>query len=129
MSKKLDDLIDRFKSIEKEIVVILNQQGLSFDETADKSTIKKTIKAYIKKVNKAQKLFDEYELIAKQIEDLANDEGESEALTKMVLDFKDAKLARSIDISKNEKDDSDGKKIDEKKLKSKSKTKESVKEF
>lgn len=95
MKKNLEKLVDRFKKIEEELVGILNESTISFSEVDDKTSIKKAIKEYIKKVNKAKKLFDEYELIAKEIED-ANNDDESAELSKAVLEIRDAELSEVL---------------------------------
>lgn len=96
MKKNLEKLVDRFKKIEEELVGILNESTISFSEVDDKTSIKKAIKEYIKKVNKAKKLFDEYERIAKEIEDANNDDGESAELSKAVLEIRDAELSEVL---------------------------------
>ena len=89
MKKNLEKLVERFKKVEAELVEILNESSIKFDELDDKTSVKKAIIEYIKKVNKAKKLFDEYEVIAKEIEDLNADEGESAELSKAVLEIRD----------------------------------------
>ena len=51
--------------------------------------VKKNLKDYIKKVNKAKKIFDEYETLAKEIEDITGDEGESAEFSKTVVEFRE----------------------------------------
>ena len=96
MKKNLEKLVDRFKKVEEELVETLKESTINFDELDDKTSIKKAIKEYIKKVNKAKKLFDEYEVIAKEIEDANNDEGESAELSKAVLEIRDAEFAQVL---------------------------------
>ena len=66
-----------------------NDKNVIFDETQEKSVVKKSLKDYIKKVNKAKKIFEEYEVLAKEIEDITGDEGESAELSKAVLEIRD----------------------------------------
>ena len=89
MNKKLEKLIDKFKAVESEIVEILNNTPIDFDESQEKSVVKKQIKEYIKRVNKAKKLFEEYQEIAKQIENIDADDDESQELVKAVLDIRE----------------------------------------
>ncbi|MBR7172397.1 MAG: hypothetical protein IKD36_01245 [Clostridia bacterium] len=96
MKKNLEKLVEKFKKIETELVEILNESSIKINELDDKQVVKKAIKDYIKKVGKAKKLFDEYETIAKEIEDINNDEGESAELSKAVLEFRESEMGEVL---------------------------------
>ena len=129
MKKNLDSLVNKFKLIEKELIEILNEKPVDFESIENKSQFKKALKDYIKKVNKAKKLFAEYEKIAKEIEDISSDEGDSQELTLESLEqntigvskLQVQSLGAESEILSNEKL--------QKNAKIKSKTKASVKEF
>lgn len=127
MSKTLDKLIEKFKNLEKEIISILSVGSLDVDEKQNKTIVKKEIKEYIKKLNKAKKLFDEYEDLAKQISDLTVDEDDSAVLSKTIFEEdifgKKEEKIKDINELKNEKQKSKNK------SKIKNKQKQSVKEF
>lgn len=89
MKKNLESLVEKFKKKEVELLEILNDKNVVFDETQEKSVVKKSLKDYIKKVNKAKKIFEEYEVLAKEIEDITGDEGESAELSKTVVEFRE----------------------------------------
>lgn len=89
MKKNLESLVEKFKKKEVELLEILNDKNVIFDETQEKSVVKKSLKDYIKKVNKAKKIFEEYEVLAKEIEDITGDEGESAELSKTVVEFRE----------------------------------------
>ena len=96
MKKNLEKLVEKFKKIESELVEILNESSINFSELDDKTSIKKALKEYIKKVNKAKKLFDEYEIVAKEIEDANNDEGESAEFSKAVLEIRESEFGEVL---------------------------------
>lgn len=89
MKKRLENLVEKFKKKEVELLEILNENNIIFDETQEKSVVKKNLKDYIKKVNKAKKIFEEYEVLAKEIEDITGDEGESAELSKTIVEFRE----------------------------------------
>ncbi len=127
MKKRLENLVEKFKSKEAEILEILKQNNAPvFDESLDKALVKKSIKDYIKKVNKAAKLFDEYEALAKEISDITGDEGESAELSKAVVEFREDEFVLPETESKSEKKDEKKKPKTSKKTKQE---KESVKEL
>ena len=69
------ELVEKFRKLESELVEVLKIEGISFDDETKKQTVKSQLKAYIKKVEKARKVFDEYEKVAKEIEKIAAAEG------------------------------------------------------
>ena len=89
MKKSLENLVEKFRKKEVELLEILNDKNVIFDESQEKSVVKKNLKDYIKKVNKAKKIFEEYEVLAKEIEDITGDEGESAELSKTVVEFRE----------------------------------------
>ena len=89
MKKSLENLVEKFRKKEVELLEILNDKNVIFDESQEKSVVKKNLKDYIKKVNKAKKIFDEYETLAKEIEDITGDEGESAEFSKTVVEFRE----------------------------------------
>ncbi len=72
MNKKETSLIERFKTLESELIEALKPEDISFDDDAKKQVVKSQLKGYIKKVEKARKLFDEYEQIAEEIEKMTH---------------------------------------------------------
>lgn len=89
MKKRLENLVEKFKKKELELLEILNEKNVIFDESQEKAVVKKSLKDYIKKVNKAKNIFDEYETLAKEIEDITGDEGESAELSKTIVEFRE----------------------------------------
>ena len=130
MKKNVEKLIERFKTLEKEIVEILNEKPAYFDENDEKSLVKKSLREYIKKVNKAKKLFAEYETIAKEIEDINADDDESAALSKLVLNFREMPAFESAELEQSEEiTELKNDKQKHKKGKQLKKEKETIKEF
>ena len=68
---KRAELLEKFKKIENELVDCLKNAGSALDETKKKTAAKTQIKGYIKQVEKARVLFDEYEAVATEIEKLS----------------------------------------------------------
>ena len=89
MKKRLENIVEKFKKKEAELLEILNEKNVIFDESQEKSVIKKSLKDYIKKINKAKKIFEEYESLAKEIEDITGDEGESAEFSKTIVEFRE----------------------------------------
>ena len=76
-------LIEKFKKIEGELVELLKLEEIDFSDEAKRQTVKSKIKANIKKVEKAKKLFQEYEAVANLIEEI-NHSGEAEHAAEIV---------------------------------------------
>ena len=128
MKKNFEKLINDFKKVESELIEILNEKGVFIDENENKAVVKKSLKEYIKKVNKAKKLFEEYETLAKQIEDIDSDDDDLPELSRVVLEFRESVQVESQERNFDEKKVSKkSKKSDEKK--NKKKNNEPVKEF
>lgn len=130
MKKNLENLVEKLKKKETELLELLNQAEPIFDESQGKSVIKKNLKTYILKVEKAKKIFEEYETLAKKIEDISSDDGDSAELSKTIVEFR-----QDVETN-NEKLTSEEEKLDGDKSKGKSKAskkakneKMSVKEF
>ena len=106
----------------------MSEKGVFVDENEQKSIVKKTLKEYIKKVNKAKKLFDEYELLAKEIENIDSDDEDLPELSKAVLEMRDSS---EINLEKFDSTDkaSVKKSKKERKIKETKKENMSVKEF
>ena len=128
MKKNIEKLVEKFKKVESELVEILSEKGVFVDENEQKSIVKKTLKEYIKKVNKAKKLFDEYELLAKEIENIDSDDEDLPELSKTVLEMRDSS---EINVEKFDSTDkaSVKKSKKERKIKETKKENMSVKEF
>ncbi len=128
MSKKTESLIDKFNELELKIIELLNTEE---DKKPEDFSTKKDIKDYIKKVNKARKLFDEYEDVAKKIEIIISDEEDAATLSRVMLDYEDRVLVGEEDQEPLQDENADKK--DEKSIKSGDKkikkTNQSVKEF
>ena len=89
MKKRLENLVEKFKKKESELLEILNENNVIFDESQEKAVVKKNLKDYINKINKAKKIFEEYESLAKEIEDITGDEGESAEFSKTIVEFRE----------------------------------------
>ena len=73
MDKKESGLIEKFKKLEVELLKVLSESNSDeINLEQNKSVVKSQLKTFAKNVDKARKLFDEYELIAQQIEDLTS---------------------------------------------------------
>ena len=68
MKSKETDLVEKFKKLENELLELLKIDEVEFSEDDKKQVVKNRLKAYIKKVEKARQVFEEYESVAKQIE-------------------------------------------------------------
>ena len=72
-----DALYEELKKLEAELLQVLSESnGEKIDLEQNKTTVKSQLKAYVKKVAKASKLFDEYEKVADEIEKLTQSEAE-----------------------------------------------------
>lgn len=130
MKKNLENLVEKFKKKETELLELLNQAEPIFDDSQGKSVIKKNLKTYILKVEKAKKIFEEYETLAKKIEDISSDDGDSAELSKTIVEFRQDVEANNEKLtSKEEKLDGDKSKGKSKASKKSKNEKMSVKEF
>ena len=97
MKKRLENLVEKFKKKEVELLEILNENNIIFDETQEKSVVKKNLKDYIKKVNKAKKIFEEYEVLAKEIE-AEEMEGNRKSNIKRAIDLVACELGNTSTV-------------------------------
>ena len=70
-----------FKEIEKKLVKLLKSASLKFSESDDEETTKENIKNHIDKVLQAKALFEEYESLAKKLQNF-DDEDDKVELSK-----------------------------------------------
>ena len=129
MNKKEQGLFDKFKKLEVELLQVLSESGteqIDFEQT--KTVVKSQLKAYVKKVEKAGKLFEEYEKVADEIEKLTQNEvGEANAEIGAVTDAVVA--LRESNVDESEYIDAIDATTDVVKVVKKKKNKSSVKEF
>lgn len=129
MNKKEQGLFDKFKKLEAELLQVLSESGteqIDFEQT--KAVVKSQLKAYVKKVEKAGKLFEEYEKLACEIEQLTQNEF-SEASAEIGA-VADAVVAlRETKVDENEYIDAIDASSGDVKVVKKKKNKSSVKEF
>ena len=103
MKKEEKVLIEVFKNLEKQIIETLESADITIDEKADEVTTKKNLKNYIGKINKAKKLFDEYERVAKDIEKISSDAEKTDGkLSEAVVDMRDVSPETAIEIQQIE---------------------------
>ena len=77
MDKKETSLVEKFKKLEAELLQVLSESNVEdIDFEQNKTTLKTQLKAYVKKVAKASKLFEEYEKVADEIEKMTQSEAE-----------------------------------------------------
>lgn len=89
MSKKDLNLVEKFISLEEEIIDLLKEADLSVDFSADRKTVMAGLKSYITKVKKVDKLFAEYESLAEKIGGSTNEEEKNHELTCAVVDLRE----------------------------------------
>lgn len=89
MSKKENELLDKFKSVEEKILNELKATDISIDYTADSKTIISGLKAYIKRVKAIEKILDEYENISKKLEQVMGNDDKQENLTNAVVSLRE----------------------------------------
>ena len=102
MSKKKElEIFDKFKDLETKLVDVLKTIPEKIDEEGKESE-KENIESYMKKVQEARKLFDEYEALADKLNDMnkknTNDEDSIEISKKVIASGK------SEEFKINEKD-------------------------
>lgn len=84
-----EELISKFLEVEGEIFEKLKDTELSVDFEADRKTIVSSLKKYVAKVKSLEKLFDEYEGIAKKIELLTGEEENQQDATNAVVELRE----------------------------------------
>ena len=96
MLKKEVSLIDKFKKLEAEIIAILKENDIDFDESLNEKEVKARLKKYIANVKKMEKLFEEYELIAEKIEKISGDEKDKGVMNEAVVNLREDNLKEEI---------------------------------
>jgi hypothetical protein len=96
MLKKEVSLIDKFKKLEAEIIAILKENDIDFDESLNEKEVKAKLKKYIANVKKMEKLFEEYELIAEKIEKISGDEKDKGVMNEAVVNLREDNLKEEI---------------------------------
>lgn len=96
MLKKEVSLIDKFKKLEAEIIAILKENDIDFDESLNEKEVKTKLKKYIANVKKMEKLFEEYELIAEKIEKISGDEKDKGVMNEAVVNLREDNLKEEI---------------------------------
>ena len=89
MTKRDLNLVDKFVDLEQQIIDSLMEAELSVDFSADRKTVMSQLKAYIMRVKKVDKLFEEYENIAKKIGGSTNEDEKNHDLTCAVVDLRE----------------------------------------
>ena len=89
MTKKDLDLVEKFTRLEEEIIDALKDAELNVDFSADRRAVMSELKSYVLSVKKVDKLFEEYEQLAKKIGGSTNDEEKNHELTCAVVDLRD----------------------------------------
>lgn len=87
--KKEEELIAKFIELEYEIVEKLNTTEMTVDFDADRKSIISTLKKYVAKVKSVEKLFDEYENLAKKIELLTGEDENQQVATNAVVELRE----------------------------------------
>ena len=122
------ELVERFRKLEAELVEVLKIEGISFDDETKKQSVKSQLKAYIKKVEKARKVFDEYESVAKEIEKIAAAEGKkgstSAEISEEVVNLREDEIVLGDEAYLDKLELVDGKTVTVKKKKKTSGAKE-----
>lgn len=129
--RKEEELINKFIELEFEIVEKLKTTEMQVDFDADRKSIISTLKKYVAKVKSLEKLFDEYEGLAKKIELLTGEEESKQSATNAVVELREdsEQLKEEIGIlseTLNEIQNMDGNIVVKKKRK---KSSDSVKEM
>lgn len=96
MLKKEVSLIDKFKKLEADIIAILKENDIDFDESLNEKEVKAKLKKYIANVKKMEKLFEEYELIAEKIEKISGDVNDKGVMNKAVVNLREDNVKEEI---------------------------------
>jgi len=100
MLKKEMTLIERFKKLEAEIIDILKQNDVDFDENLNGKEVKAKLKKYIANVKKMEKLFEEYEALAEKIEKISGDENDKGVMNEAVVNLREDKEQTEVVVDK-----------------------------
>ena len=98
MAKDNTALVDKFKKIEAEMLEILKENNIDFDESVSDKALKAMLKKYIANVRKIEKLFEEYEGIAKQIEEISSDSKEKAVIDEAVVNLREDDIQETVEI-------------------------------
>ena len=96
MLKKEVSLIDKFKKLEAEIIAILKENDIDFDDSLNAKEVKAKLKKYIANVKKMEKLFEEYELIAEKIEKISGDENDKVVMNEAVVNLREDEVKETV---------------------------------
>ena len=96
MLKKEVSLIDRFKKLEEDIIAILKENDVDFDESLNEKEVKAKLKKYIANVKKMEKLFEEYELIAEKIEKISGDVNDKSVMNEAVVNLREDNIKEEV---------------------------------
>ena len=91
MEKKDVSLIEKFKKLETEIIKLLKENKIDFDESINEKTLKTKLKNYILNVKKIEKLFEEYEAVAEKFEGLSSAPKTSAEISEAVVGLREDK--------------------------------------
>lgn len=98
MAKVDVSLVDKFKKLETEILDILKENNIDFDESVNDKTLKSMLKKYISNVRKVEKLFEEYEEVAQKIEDLSADSKQKAAVDEAVVNLREDAVQETVEV-------------------------------
>ncbi len=98
MAKVDVSLVDKFKKLETEILDILKENNIDFDESVNDKTLKAMLKKYISNVRKVEKLFEEYEEVAQKIEDLSADSKQKAAVDEAVVNLREDAVQETVEV-------------------------------
>lgn len=88
-SKKTEELIEKFTNLENKLVELLGSSSIDVEEKITRASLKKKLSNYIKNVEELKALFEEYEKIAVEIENLTTKKIAGEKLSKAVVDLRE----------------------------------------
>lgn len=86
--KKEEELIEKFKKLEDEIVDKLQNIKLDVDFSLDRKEVIKGLKNYVLKVRDVERLFEEYEAVANQLEKLTVEDNK-QAVANAIVDMRE----------------------------------------
>lgn len=98
MAKQDLSLVEKFVDLEEQIIDLLKEVDGEIDFSADRKIVMSQLKTYVMKVKKVDKLFEEYEKLAKKIEGSSTDEEINQDLTYAVVDLREDSEAVKTEI-------------------------------
>lgn len=87
--KREEELVEKFRKLEDEIVDKLQSTKLEVDFNLDRKDVVKSLKNYVLKVKAVEKLFDEYEKTASKLEELTGEEESMQSVTTAVVELRE----------------------------------------